>query len=218
MFKEVYAIFRRHFFKLFLPILKSIGIWRYSQKINRTKLCDLVSESARDYSGAPKQVEDSYATLIVLFKYPLIRKDDEITVHYPEIYWVGRIRNLHEKCTDIFTIEQNRVIESILEVAKRIKNDKNKINLKSENIEEQKNIARQVLVDWRYVLFMLTKIGYNREKFKPLNNDPEDFNNVIRERFGVSLDENKLFESGLSKYGVKIPVGGHPSVLVPRNW
>lgn len=194
--------------KFIIPILKILWIWWFFQILNRAKLCRLMSAIAKDYADAPKKTEEMCATLIVLFRYPGIRnqKNINITVQNKKIREreIDELRTLHEKCTDMFTAEQNRVIGVVLELSSGINSALKQIDIEvldRESREKQKNIALQILRDWCYVLFMLIKIGKNRAKFKALNRDAEDFGSVTRSRFGVTIDQNELFELGLSMYG-----------------
>lgn len=190
--------------KMVIPILKSVGIWWFLQKRSKSKLCRLCKSLANDYSGSPQNAERMYSILVVLFRYPLIRESREITVNMQCIYELDTMVALHEKCKDLFSNTQNRSICAILNTIKKINEKTETIDLREENIEAQKNIARQLLIDWCYVVFMLNKIGNNGSNFTPLNNDPNDLNQVIRQRFRVSLDENQLFAKQLSQYGIEI--------------
>lgn len=196
------------FLKVLISILKMVGIWWVLQKWNKTKLCRLFLELADNYANAPKEAEDTYATLIVLFRNPIIRETKEISLNFRKFYEIEEIRKIHAKCSGEFSSQQNAVINAVLDSAKRINENLQLIDLDREKAEQQKNFARQVLIDWCYIVFMLNKIGTNGSKFRPQNLDVGNFNQVIRERFGVVLDENQLFKNGLSKFGVKIVHAG----------
>jgi len=190
--------------KVCLPVIKVTGIAWYLRIRNRKKFQKLLLSLGRNYSGQPKRSEELYSELIVLFRYPQIQKKINITIFKQYFYELDKIKNLHQKCESLFSTDQNRVILALFMIIETLKNKTDQINLDSESFESQKKIARQLVIDWCYIVFMLTKIGKNGSDYIPINLDPHNLNKVIQQSYGINLDENSLFEKGLSKYGINI--------------
>ena len=116
-------------FKASIPVLRMVGVWLFLQRRNKSKLCRLFRDLATDYSGAPKKSEDMYATLIVLFRYTLIRESNKITVSAQNFSEIEAIKTLHGKCNKLFSTQQNRAIHSILEKSNSINEGLSAISL-----------------------------------------------------------------------------------------